>query len=84
MTHSHLIEHGKRLAQNFKRRFLGAALEEPQLHTRRYTGDLVNFIGVIGIIAVMSIVVVAALIGSSSVAAVMPDWSERQLAELAR
>ena len=53
------------------------------MHTRRYTGDLVNFIGVIGIIAVMSIVVVAALIGSSSMAAVMPDWSDRQLVELA-
>jgi hypothetical protein len=38
---------------------------------------------VIGIIAVMSIVVVASLMGHSSVA-VMPDWSERQLAELAR
>ena len=53
------------------------------MHTRRDTGDLVNFIGVIGIIAVMSIVVVAALMGHGSMA-VMPDWSERQLAELGR
>jgi hypothetical protein len=57
--------------------------EEPQLHTRRYTGDLVNFIGVIGIIAVMSIGVVASLMGHSSVA-VMPDWSERQLVKMGR
>jgi hypothetical protein len=47
--------------------------EEPQLQKRRDTGDLVKFIGVIGIIAVMSIAVGAALIGSSGVAAVMPD-----------
>jgi hypothetical protein len=39
---------------------------------------------VIGIIAVMSIVVVAALIGSSRVVAVMPDWSERQMVETGR
>ena len=51
------------------------------MHTRRDTGDLVNFLGVIGIIAVMSIVVVASLMGHSSMA-VMPDWSERQLAAM--
>jgi hypothetical protein len=62
---------------------LGAIREEPQLHTHRDTGDLVNFIGVIGIIAVMSIVVVASLMGHSSVV-VMPDWSERQLVEMER
>ena len=43
------------------------------MRNRRDTGDLVKFIGVIGIIAVMSIAVGAALIGSSGVAAVMPD-----------
>ncbi len=43
--------------------------EEPQLQKRRDTGDLVKFIGVIGIIAVISIAVGAALIGSSGVAA---------------
>jgi hypothetical protein len=48
------------------------------------TGDLVKFAGIIAIIAVMSTVVVASLISRSSVVAVMPDWSERQLAELAR
>ena len=53
------------------------------MRTRRDTGGLVNFIGVIGIIAVMSIVVVASLMGHGSMA-VMPEWSERQLAELAR
>jgi hypothetical protein len=58
--------------------------EEPQLQKRRDTGDLVKFIGVIGIIAVMSIAVGAALIGSSGVAAVMPDLSERQMVERAR
>jgi hypothetical protein len=50
--------------------------EEVEMRNRRDTGDLVKFIGVIGIIAVMSIVVGAALIGSSSVAAVMPDWRQ--------
>ena len=58
--------------------------EEAEMRNRRDTGDLVMFIGVIGIIAVMSIVVGAALIGSSSVAAVMPDWSERQMVEMGR
>ena len=58
--------------------------EEVEMRNRRDTGDLVKFIGVIGIIAVMSIVVGAALIGSSSVAAVMPDWSERQMVEMGR
>jgi hypothetical protein len=58
--------------------------EEAEMRNRRDTGDLVKFIGVIGIIAVMSIVVGAALIGSSSVAAVMPDWSERQMVEMGR
>jgi hypothetical protein len=38
----------------------------------------------VAIIAVMSTVVVASLNSRSSVLAVMPDWSERQLAELAR
>jgi len=33
---------------------------------------------------VMSIVVGAALIGGSSVAAVMPDWSERPMVEMGR
>jgi hypothetical protein len=46
--------------------------EEAEMPNRRDTGDLVKFIGVIGIIAVMSIVVGAAVIGNSSVAAVMP------------
>jgi len=54
------------------------------MRNRRDTGDLVKFIGVIGIIAVMSIVVGAALIGGSSVAAVVPDWSERQMVEMGR
>ena len=44
------------------------------------TGELVKFAGMIAIIAVMSTVVVASLISRSSVVAVMPDWSERQLA----
>ena len=44
------------------------------------TGDLVKFAGIIAIIAVMSTVVVASLISRSNVLAVMPDWSERQLA----
>ena len=48
------------------------------------TGDLVKFAGMIAIIAVMSTVVVASLISRSSVFVVMPDWSERQLAEFAR
>ncbi len=52
------------------------------MQKRRDTGDLVKFIGVIGIIAVMSIAVGAALIDGSGVAAVMPDLSERQLVEL--
>ena len=51
---------------------------------RRDTGDLVKFIGVIGIIAVMSIAVGAALVGSGSVAGVLPDWSERQTVEMGR
>jgi len=54
------------------------------MRNSRDTGDLVKFIGVIGIIAVMSIVVGAALIGGSSVAAVMPDWSERHMVEMGR
>jgi hypothetical protein len=58
--------------------------EEPQLQKRRDTGDLVKFIGVIGIIAVMSIAVGAALIGSSGVAAIMPGLSERQMVEMGR
>ena len=48
------------------------------------TGDLVKFAGMIAIITVVSTVVVASLISRSSVVAVMPDWSERQLAELGR
>jgi hypothetical protein len=51
--------------------------EEAEVPNRRDTGDLVKLIGVIGIIAVTSIVVGAALIDSGSVAAVMPDWSAR-------
>ncbi len=58
--------------------------EEPQLQKRRDTGDLVKFIGVIGIIAVMSIAVSAALVGSSGVAAVMPDLSGRQMVGMGR
>ena len=58
--------------------------EEAEMRNRRDTGDLVKFIGVIGIIAVMSIVVGAALTGGSSVAAVVPDWSERQMVEMGR
>jgi hypothetical protein len=54
------------------------------LQKRRDTGDLVKFIGVIGIISVMSIAVGAALMGSSGVAAVMPEWSERQMVEIGR
>jgi len=54
------------------------------LQKRRDTGDLVKFIGVIGIIAVMSIAVGAALIGSSGVAAIMPGLSERQMVEMGR
>ena len=54
------------------------------MQKHRDTGDLVKFIGGIGIIAVMSIAVGAALIGSSGVAAVMPDLSERQMGERAR
>ena len=51
--------------------------EEPQLQKRRDTGDLVKFIGVIGIIAVVSIAIGAALIGGSGVAGVRPDLSAR-------
>ena len=58
--------------------------EEAEMRNRRDTGDLVKFIGVIGIIAVMSIVVGAALIGSSGVAAVMPGWNERQMVKMER
>ncbi len=73
------------LAQNF---FIlpdvKTSREEPQLQKRRDTGDLVKFIGVIGIIAVMSIAVGAALIDGSGVAAVMPDLSERQMVGMGR
>jgi hypothetical protein len=62
----------------------GVYREEEQLRSLGGTGDLVKFAGMIAIIAVMSTVVVASLISRSSVVAVMPDWSERQLAELAR
>jgi hypothetical protein len=62
----------------------GASREEEQLRSFRATGDLVKFAGMIAIIAVMSTVVVASLISRSGVVAVMPDWSERQLAELGR
>jgi hypothetical protein len=62
----------------------GVCREEEQLRSLGATGDLVKFSGMIAIIAVMSTVVVASLISRSSVVAVMPDWSERQLAELAR
>jgi hypothetical protein len=62
----------------------GACREEEQLRSLGATGDLVKFAGTIAIIAVMSTVVVASLISRSRVVAVMPDWSERQLAELAR
>jgi hypothetical protein len=58
--------------------------EEAEMRNRRDTGDLVKFIGVIGIIAVMSIAIGAAIIGSSSVAAVMPDLRERQTVEMGR
>jgi hypothetical protein len=53
------------------------------LRSHGATGDLVKFAGMIAIIAVVSTVVVASLISRSCVVAVMPDWSERQLAELA-
>jgi hypothetical protein len=62
----------------------GVCREEEQLRSLRATGDLVKFAGMIAIIAVISTVVVASLISRGSVVAVMPDWSERQLAELAR
>ncbi len=58
--------------------------EEAEVPNRRDTGDLVKFIGVIGIIAVMSIVVGAALIGSGSVAAVLPDWGVHQILQMGR
>jgi hypothetical protein len=58
----------------------GVCREEEQLRSLGGTGDLVKFAGMIAIIAVMSTVVVASLISRSSVVAVMPDWSERQLA----
>ena len=51
--------------------------EEPQLQKRRDTGDLVKFIGVIGIIAVMSIAIGAALIGGSGVGGVKLELSAR-------
>ena len=50
------------------------------MRSLRATGNLVKFAGMIAIIVVMSTVVVASLISRSSVVAVMPDWSERQLA----
>jgi hypothetical protein len=62
----------------------GVCREEELLRSLGATGDLVKFAGMIAIIAVVSTVVVASLISRSSVVAVMPDWSERQLAELAR
>jgi hypothetical protein len=62
----------------------GVCREEEQLRSRGATGDLVKLAGMIAIIAVMSTVVVASLISRSSVVVVMPDWSERQLAQLAR
>jgi hypothetical protein len=58
----------------------GVCREEEQLRSLGATGDLVKFAGIIAIIAVMSTVVVASLVSRSSVVAVMPDWSERQLA----
>jgi hypothetical protein len=62
----------------------GVCREEEQLRSLGETGELVKFAGMIAIIAVMSTVVVASLISRSSVVAVMPDWSERQLAKLVR
>jgi hypothetical protein len=62
----------------------GVCREEERLRSLGATGDLVKFAGMIAIIAVMSTVVVASLISHRSVIAFMPDWSERQLAELAR
>jgi hypothetical protein len=61
-----------------------ACREEEQLRSLRKTGDLVKFSGTIAIIVVMFIVVAASLISRSSVVAVMPDWSERQLAAMRR
>lgn len=56
---------------------------EPQMQTRRDIGNLVTLAGMIAIIAVTSVIIVGSLMGHSSVA-VMPDWSERQLAQLGR
>jgi hypothetical protein len=58
----------------------GACREEERLRSLGAAGDLVKFVGMIAIIAVVSTVVVASLISRSGVVAVMPDWSERQLA----
>jgi hypothetical protein len=52
------------------------------MQTRRDVGNLVTLVGMIAIIAVTSVIIVASLTSHSSVA-VMPDWSERQLMELA-
>ncbi len=56
---------------------------EPQMQTRRDIGNLVTLAGMIAIIAVTSVIIVGSLMGHSNVA-VMPDWSERQLAQLGR
>ncbi len=53
------------------------------MQTRRDIGNLVTLAGMIAIIAVTSVIIVGSLMGHSNVA-VMPDWSERQLAQLGR
>jgi len=70
-----------RLAQNLV--ILGnvkTSREQPQLHKRRDTGNLINVLGIIAIILVTSVIVIASLMSRSSTVWVMPDWSERQLA----
>jgi hypothetical protein len=85
VTHSSLVVRPNQLARNLViLENVKTSREEPQLQKRRDTGDPVKFIGVIGIIAVMSIAVGAALIGSRGVAAGMPDLSERQMVEMGR
>jgi hypothetical protein len=74
-----------RLAQNLV--ILGnvkTSREQPQLHKRRDTGNLVNVLGIVAIIAVTSVIVIASLMSRSSTVWFMPDWSERQLATPAR
>ena len=48
------------------------------------TGDRVRLLAAIAIVAVTSIPVVASFIRHSSAATFMPEWNERQLAEMRR